>query len=228
MMKLISGMRIPLKEEQFISADTAKLYDEHARRFMMPIYRRFAAKAAKVNLPGKRVLDIGTGSGLLAIELAKAHPDWQIIGTDISEEMLKLARENAAREGLANRIDFRKYSAGDLPFDDGFFSLAASNASLHLWTEPLKIFEEIERVTAPGGHCLIWDNLRVNMLNPLLRWLGWAMGMNKAQRRLWLQAIQSSYTIGEAKNLLKKSALQDTRVTINPWLLELCIEWRKH
>lgn len=226
-MKLISGMRIPLHEEQFINADTAQLYDEHARRFMMPIYHRFAAKATKINLPGKRILDIGTGSGLLAIKLAKARPDWQIIGTDISEEMLKLARENARREGLSDRIEFWEYSAEALPFDDGYFSLVTSNASLHLWTEPLKIFKEIVRVTAPGGYCLIWDNLRVNVLNPLLCWLGWVMGMNQAQRRLWLKAIQASYTIGEAKTLLRKSALQDARVTINPGLLELCIQWSK-
>jgi ubiquinone/menaquinone biosynthesis C-methylase UbiE len=228
MMKLISGMRIPLHEEQFINADTAKLYDEHARRFMMPIYRRFTAKAAKINLPGKRMLDIGTGSGLLAIELAKARPDWQIIGTDISEEMLKLARRNARLEGLVDRIDFQKYSAGDLPFDNGCFSLVTSNASLHLWTEPLKLFKEIERIIAPGGRCLIWDNLRVNMLNPLLRGLGWMMGMNKAQRRLWLQAIQSSYTLDEAKTLLRKSTLRDAHVSINPGLFELCIEWEKY
>jgi ubiquinone/menaquinone biosynthesis C-methylase UbiE len=228
MIKFISGVRIPLKEGQFINTDTAKLYDEHARRFMMSIYRRFAAKASKLNLPGKRVLDIGTGSGLLAIELAKARPDWHIVGTDISEEMLKPARKNARLEGLADRIDFQKYSAVDLPFDNGCFSLVTSSASLHLWVEPHKIFKEIDRVTAPGGRCLIWDNLRVNMLRPFLGWLGWMMGMNKAQRRLWLQATQSSYTPDEAKTLLRKSTLQDARVTINPGFLELCIEWKKH
>jgi ubiquinone/menaquinone biosynthesis C-methylase UbiE len=194
---------------------------------MMPIYRWFAAKVARMNPAGKRVLDIGTGSGLLAIELAKARPDWQIIGTDISKDMLKIARENASREGVGDRIDFWEYSAEALPFDSDYFALVTSNASLHLWTEPLKVFKEIARVTALGGYCLIWDNLRVTTLSPLLRWLGWVMGMNKAQRRLWLQAIQSSYTIGEAKALLKKSALQDARVTINPGLVELCIQWRK-
>jgi ubiquinone/menaquinone biosynthesis C-methylase UbiE len=226
-MKFFNAGRIPLREEQFINANTAQFYDKHARRFMMPIYRWLAAKAARMNLPGKRVLDIGTGSGLLAIELAKARPDWQIIGTDISKDMLKIARENAVKEGLGDRIDFWEYAAEALPFDSDYFALVTSNASLHLWTEPLKVFKEIARVTKPGGYCLIWDNLRVTTLNPLLRWLGWVMGMNKAQRRLWRQAIQSSYTIGEAKALLEKSALQDARVTINPGLVELCIQWRK-
>ncbi len=225
-MKLINGTRVPLDEKVFLDAATAQFYDEHARRFMGPVYRRFAAKAAGMRPAGKRALDIGTGSGRLAIELAGARPDWQITGIDISEDMLKLARENAGRGGLADTIDFRQAAATALPFADGYFALVTSNASLHLWTDPLKVFKEIARVTAPGGYCLIWDNLRLTMLNPFLSLIGRAMGMNAAQRRLWLQAVQSSYTIGEAKALLRESALKDARVTFTPGLFELCIEWR--
>jgi ubiquinone/menaquinone biosynthesis C-methylase UbiE len=227
MMKFISGTRIPLNEEQFIDAANAQFYDEHARRFMGQVYRRFAAKVAGISLPGNRVLDIGTGSGRLAIELAKDHTDWQITGVDISEEMLKLGRENTARDGLADRIDFRQASAQILPFADGYFALTTSNASLHLWADPLKVFKEIARVTAPGGYCFIWDNLRITVLNPLLRLVGWAMGMNAAQRRLWMRAIRSSYTLGEAKAILNESALKDARVIFTPGLLGLGIAWRK-
>jgi ubiquinone/menaquinone biosynthesis C-methylase UbiE len=226
-MKLFNNPRIPLREEQYIDAAMARFYDEHARRFMMPIFHGLATKAARIKPAGKPVLDIGTGSGLLAINLAKAHPDWQIIGVDISENMLKIARENAAREGLGERIEFWEYSAEALPFEDNYFGLVVSNASLHLWRDPLKIFKEIARVTARDGYCLIWDNLRVTVLKPILSGLGWVMGMNTAQRRLWLQAIQASYTTAESKALIKVSALQDARVTLNPGLLELCIEWHK-
>jgi ubiquinone/menaquinone biosynthesis C-methylase UbiE len=227
MMRFFNSPRIPLREEQFIDAATAQFYDEHARRFMMPIYHGLAAKVAKMNLPVKRVLDIGTGNGILAIQLAKAHPDWQITGIDISENMLKIARENATREGLADKIDFWEYSAEALPLEDNYFGLVVSNASLHLWTDPHKVFREIARVTARQGYCLIWDNLRLTILNPLLKLIGVLMGMKAAQRGLWLQAIQASYTIAEAKALIKPSVLQDASVTINPGFVELCIQWQK-
>jgi ubiquinone/menaquinone biosynthesis C-methylase UbiE len=227
MMKFINGIRIPLDETSFIDADTAQFYDEHARRFMGPVYRQFAAKAAKINTAGKRVLDIGTGSGRLAIELARARSDWQITGVDISEEILKLARQNTIRSNLTDEIDFRQASAAALPFADGYFALVTCNASLHLWADPIKVFKEIARVTAPGGYCLIWDNLRLAMLNPFLSLIGWIMGMDASQRRLWLQAVHSSYTIGEAKAMLKNSALKDARVIFIPGVFYLGIEWRK-
>jgi hypothetical protein len=82
-------------------------------------------------------------------------------------------------------------------------------------------------VTALQGYCLIWDNLRLTILNPLLKLIGVVMGMKAAQRRLWLQAIQASYTIAEAKALIKPSVLQDASATINPGFVELCIQWQK-
>ncbi len=223
---MVKGARVPLEEGQFMGAKAAQFYNEHARRFMGPLYRRLAVKAAWISPPGKRVLDIGTGSGWLAIELARASPDWRITGTDISEEMLKLARQNATQKSLTERIDFLNAPAVALPFADGYFDLIVSNASLHLWADPRRVFKEIARVTAPGGYCIIRDNLRLTALGPIFSLIGRVMGMNAEQHLLWLQAIKSSYTVGEVKALLKKSPLKDARVGITRFL-ELEIQWEK-
>jgi ubiquinone/menaquinone biosynthesis C-methylase UbiE len=224
---LSKSARVLPNEAEFIDAAAARSYDEHARRFMRAVYHRFARKAARVNVPGKRVLDIGTGSGLLAVELARARPDWLICGIDVSEEMLKLARQNTTGAGLPDRIDFHQASAAALPFPDGSFALVTSSASFHLWEDPFKVFKEIARVTAPGGCCLVWDNLRLTALCPVLSLVGRAMGMNSSQRRLWLRAIRSSYTLGEARVIIKESAFKDARVTFIPMFFMFAIEWRK-
>lgn len=226
-MKLISGRRIPLNEKAFAGVDAAQFYDEHALHFMGSVYRRLARKVAALVPAGTRVLDVGTGTGRLAIELAKARPDLHITGVDISEDMLSVARQNAARAGLTETIEFQPAPAVTLPFPDGHFALVTSNASLHLWTDPVAVLGEIARVTATSGCCLVRDNLRLAVLSPFLGLAGRVMGMDPAQRRLWLQAIRASYTPGEVKAILMRSALKDAHVSTAPDLLYLDIDWKK-
>jgi release factor glutamine methyltransferase len=80
----------------------------------------FLEVARKIDQP--RVADIGTGSGCLAIASAHQHPRSRVIAIDLSPEALELARRNAARHGLADRIDFRLGNllepiAAEAPFD---------------------------------------------------------------------------------------------------------------
>jgi len=75
--------------------------------------------------PKFEVLDIGTGSGVIALTLAKEFPEAKISGTDISEEALGLARENAERLGLSDRVHFVKSNL--LQNVDGVFDLIVAN-----------------------------------------------------------------------------------------------------
>jgi demethylmenaquinone methyltransferase/2-methoxy-6-polyprenyl-1,4-benzoquinol methylase len=80
-----------------------------------------------------RVLDIGTGSGRLAIELAKAKgTNFDITGLDVSENMLKKAAEHAQQENVAEKIKLVMANADALPFPDGSFDLVISHASASL------------------------------------------------------------------------------------------------
>lgn len=61
---------------------------------------------SQITDPNSQILDIGTGSGVIALSLAANFPDTKVTATDVSEDALALARENAARLGLTNRIEF--------------------------------------------------------------------------------------------------------------------------
>lgn len=71
-----------------------------------------------------RVLDVGTGSGAIAITLAAERPNAEVTATDISESALRVARDNAERLGVAERIRFEH---ADLMSDDGPYDLLVSN-----------------------------------------------------------------------------------------------------
>ena len=72
-----------------------------------------------------RVLDLGTGTGAIALALADEHPGVRVRGIDVSEEALALAGENARRTGLADRVVFELGDAAALP--SGPFDLVVSN-----------------------------------------------------------------------------------------------------
>ena len=75
--------------------------------------------------PAARILDVGTGSGVIALSLAANFPDATVTATDISDDCLALARENAERLGLTNRIEFL---AGDLLLQvNGVYDLIVAN-----------------------------------------------------------------------------------------------------
>jgi release factor glutamine methyltransferase len=80
---------------------------------------------SKIENRKSKILDVGTGSGVIALSLAAEFPEAEIVAADISEDALALARENAKRLGLADRIRFLKSNL--LENVEGVFDLIAAN-----------------------------------------------------------------------------------------------------
>jgi len=95
-------------------------------------------------------LDIGTGTGLLPIELAK-RTKLVVYALDISEEMCKIACRNVLLSKFSGRMIVVKGDVHSLPFRDDFFDLVVSRGSFLFWRNQIKAFKEIYRVLKPGG-----------------------------------------------------------------------------
>lgn len=113
---------------------------------------------------GGKALDIGTGSGLLAVGLAKKFPEAKVVGVDIwkawSGGMSNgLAGKNAAAEGVTGRVLFEKGDAKRLPFEDTSFDAVVTNLVWH--NIPVKdrfeLMREALRVLKPGGAFMFSD-----------------------------------------------------------------------
>jgi ubiquinone/menaquinone biosynthesis C-methylase UbiE len=101
------------------------------------------------------VLDIGTGKGMAAIEIARRGIP--VTSVDISEEELRLAFLNARAENVDSSIAFHVGDANGLPFEDAHFQLVTMINVLHHVEDFSGIFKEVSRVLAPGGRFLIAD-----------------------------------------------------------------------
>jgi 2-polyprenyl-3-methyl-5-hydroxy-6-metoxy-1,4-benzoquinol methylase len=101
-----------------------------------------------------RFLDVGTGTGWLAIECAKIWPRMRIVGIDIWEPALKLAESNVANEGLQDRITLRRQSIDDLSDDKAFDFIWIPSMFL-----PIKIIDRIiplvVQALVPGGFVVL-------------------------------------------------------------------------
>ena len=108
--------------------------------------------------PGTRVLDVGTGTGTLAIDLLTRWPSVEVVGIDPSPAMLDLASA-AARQALepasAGRFTTVTAFADELPLDDASFDVALSSFVLQLVPSRTAALAEIRRVLRPGGR-LAW------------------------------------------------------------------------
>ncbi|HSP10106.1 MAG TPA: class I SAM-dependent methyltransferase [Candidatus Dormibacteraeota bacterium] len=98
----------------------------------------------------QRILDVATGTGGVAIALARAT-DAQIVGVDITESMLERGRERVRLAGLDGRIRLQMARAEELPFPDGHFDAVTFTYLLRYVADPAATIAEIARVLCPGG-----------------------------------------------------------------------------
>ena len=103
------------------------------------------------------IVDLGSGTGYLAIKIAKKAPGLQVYGIDLSRQMVKIARRHA--QGVEN-VRFEFGNAAALPFEDDSIDFIVSTGSLHHWNKPVKVFDECYRVLKKDGEGWIYDPCR--------------------------------------------------------------------
>lgn len=184
--------REPLECGVFEDRETAERYNKEAGKWMRNVSKSFVTVAKKWGIKGK-VLDIGTGTGLLAIEFAKRIPAVDVTGLDLSEVALEVASENVEKSDTPLQVSFEKGDACAMPFEGDTFDLIISSNTLHLVENPVEMFNEIQRVLTPEGKYFLSDFRR-----------SWLSIFSKHSR--------ASYTPEEIKDLLYQSELQHWKV----------------
>jgi ubiquinone/menaquinone biosynthesis C-methylase UbiE len=188
----------------------------------MRLLRRYVARRAMALQAAGKAADLGCGPGDLVLLLAKEAPQLQVTGVDLSDEMLAEALRRADAADLGSRVQFKQGDAARIPFPDRSLDLVVSSLSLHHWSNPVLVLDEIARVLRPGGAFLVFD-LRRDLAPPfyLLLWFATRVVVPAALRRANepLDSRNAAYTPAEAAELAQRSILRGWRVSSGPlWL----------
>ena len=153
---------------------------------------------------GETVLDLGSGGGIDVILSAKrVGPRGVAYGLDMTEEMLALARANAAEAGVAN-VHFLKGEIERVPLPDESVDVVISNCVINLSVDKSAVFAEAARVLRPGGRFGVSDVVAEDRLSP----------EERAERGSFVGCIAGALSVSEYVTGLEAAGLEDVSVEL--------------
>lgn len=192
-----------LEPEVMDSAAEARDYDAMDHR---DVNRRFVADFLAVwPNPDGTVLDVGTGTAQIPIELCQQSPSLQVVAIDMAEHMLRLGRDNVHRAGLDRRIELQRCDAKRMPFPDASFAAVISNSIVHHIPEPRAVLAEMVRIAQPGAVLFVRDLLRPDN-DAQVRFLvtTYAGDANDHQRQMFDDSLRAALTLAEIRALVSE------------------------
>jgi len=159
------------------------------------------------------VLDVGTGTALIPIELAKRVAHFRITAIDLSAEMLKLADQNVSRAGLADRIKLERVDAKQLQNDTRQYELVISNSIVHHLPDPRPALEQMVQRVSQGGMLFVRDLMRPKTRNESQQLVDiYAAGANKRQRSLFYDSLCAALSLEEMEAIVRDLPLSQSSV----------------
>lgn len=164
---------------------------------------------------GDVVIDLGSGAGFDCLLAARqVGVTGRVIGVDMTHEMLKKARDNVTRVGIAN-VEFRLGELEHLPVADNTADVILSNCVINLVPDKAQVFREAFRVLKPGGRLAISDVISTKPLAPELA----------ADRALLCGCVAGAAPVLEVEAWLRAAGFQDVRIAVKPESRDLIASW---
>ncbi len=164
---------------------------------------------------GEVVVDLGSGAGFDCLLSARqVGATGRVIGVDMTHEMLKKARENAAKVGASN-VEFRLGELEHLPIADNTADVILSNCVINLVPDKAQVFREAFRVLKPGGRLAISDVVNTAPLSPDLA----------ADRALICGCVVGAAPAHQIEEWLADTGFTGIRVTVKPESRDMIASW---
>jgi ubiquinone/menaquinone biosynthesis C-methylase UbiE len=194
-------------------------------------HREIAQRLAR-HIQVGRLLDIGTGPGFLLREVHNLNRGIELLGLDISDAMVALARKNLSDLNA----DVRLGNIQKTDYENGYFDLVTCTGSFYLWDEPVASLNEIYRILKPGSASILFESYRdfdeTDFKQTLSRNLQGEPLVRRMISPFFLKKqLRMTYSVEETTRIIQQTFFADTfdieKVTIANLPVWMCITLRK-
>jgi ubiquinone/menaquinone biosynthesis C-methylase UbiE len=207
-----------LEPEVMDTAEEAADYDAMDHRAVNGAFCiDFLEAAGRLKI--KRILDVGTGTALIPIELCSRAPDVRIVAVDLAAHMLDVARTNVERANLQDRISLELRDAKSAGWPDGEFDAVISNSIVHHIPDPADALGEMWRLVGTGGALFVRDlfrpkdDVRVEAL--VEKYAPEGSERDNRQRALFEASLRAALTPNEVEAIAKRAEIRNASVSIS-------------
>ena len=183
-------------------------------------WRRLATDMAVGDLSGGPALDVATGTGDFAFDLARKQSVSRVVGLDYTPEMLAVAVDKARRNGLAEKLTLVVGDAHALPFPDEHFICATVGFGVRNFVDVPQAIREMARVVRPGGRVVTLEILRIEGKGPLSRLfplyfrrvtprLGALLAGDREAYSYLPESVQEFLSANELTSMMEEAGLKD-------------------
>jgi arsenite methyltransferase len=164
---------------------------------------------------GETVLDLGCGAGLDSLLAARwVGEKGHVIGVDLTEEVIRKARENARLSGYKN-VEFRFGEIERLPIPDNSIDVIMSNCAINLSPDKRRVYAEAFRVLRPGGRLGIFDVVATAPLPDEI----------KTDLSAYINCVAGAAPVDELKNIMRATGFESIKIDLKEKSREFIREW---
>ena len=185
-------------------------------------WRRLAVDMALGEMEGP-ALDVATGTGDFALDLARRSPVAHVVGLDFTEAMLRIGARKAEQGGLAERVGYLLGDAHALPFPDDYFICATVGFGVRNFIDLHRALRELWRVVRPGGRVAALEIVRLDGAGPLSRlfplyfryitpWIGAVLAGDREAYTYLPESVQRFLSANELASMMEEAGIRNVNI----------------
>ena len=189
-----------LEPEVMDTYEEARDYDSMGHQEVNTLFVQDLLASGEIGID---VLDVGTGTAQIPVELCRQNEEFRVIAIDMAAHMLDLARFNIEVDGFTQRIYLQQIDAKDMKFEQDMFDCVISNSIIHHIPQPRLVLQEAIRVARPGGLLFFRDLMRPESGEEVSRLVEMYAGdENPHQKQMFDDSLRAALSLEEIREMV--------------------------